>query len=162
MSGPEQPDLPGLRWVRVDHSFVDDRARVSVEFPTDAATQGADGVAITMDDADWRGAAKRVLKECSAAERGLAPNVVVLRVQHALMHAVERALSVESDPDIARRRAVSGVLHQLADLVMAGTVRGFNVEWSSGEAVINAWYTTRRESCELSIPLAARRARAGT
>lgn len=154
--------------IPVSHTVVGDRVLITAEFPAENVTSMIDGAAsVTLDDSDWHDVAKRVIRECTAAEHELDPGVIVLRVEHSLRDAVARALStVEVDPEIARRRAVASVFHRLADMLMSGTVRGCNVEWtpySPGEpASVDVWFRTRRSEGTVCIPIAFERARVAT
>lgn len=151
--------------ITMDHSTVGDRTLITVTFPPEAMTvSGPDGVSVTLDDDDWQGTAKRVLAEYNAAERGMDSAAVALRVEQALSDAVTRAVNGGCEPETARRRAVAGTLHRIADMVVGGTIREVVVEWPAwtehapGDEPdpaqrIFVSYSTRRVTREVSLSL---------
>lgn len=143
--------------VTIDHETDGQLVRVTATFPAESALARDGTVAITLDDREWHDAAKRLVAECRAAERALDPGIIVLRVEQALRDAVERALSFGGDPEIARRRAVADVFHRVADMVVSGTIRAFNAEWSPyrpGEpASFDVWFRTRHLEGSVNLAL---------
>lgn len=107
-----------------------DRVLITLEVDASSVTASdKDRISITLDDEEWHDAAKRVLRENQAAERGMPADMVADTVERSLHRAIERAGRVDLDPDLLRRRAATNVLHRMADLVMNGTVRRFEVRW---------------------------------
>lgn len=144
---------------KIEHAVHGDRVLITAEFPRESLTSDRDGIAITLDDQEWSDVAKRVLREYNAAERALDAEAVVHRVEQSLTDAVSRALNSVVDPEIARRRAVAGVLHRIGDMVVTGTIRGCSVEWASRPSApgvgptIDVWFETSRLDHEISLSL---------
>lgn len=107
-----------------------DRVLITLEVDASSVTASDPArISITLDDEEWHDAAKRVLRENQAAERGLLPDLVADNVERSLHRAIDRAGRVDQDPDLLRRRAATNILHRLADLVLNGSVRRFEVRW---------------------------------
>lgn len=88
----------------------------------------------------WKAIARGVLKAYNAAEFRLAPEELVEKIREGLADAALRGLEPDQ-PDLARRRMVSSVLHRLADMIQGGTVDEFE----------GAWLTDEPESIELDV-----------
>jgi hypothetical protein len=141
--------------IRIDHAIHGDRGMITAEFPVEALTSVDRTATITLDGHDWFNVAKRVLREYNAIERGLDAEVLGNRVEHSLRNAVARALSGECDPDLARRRAVAGVLHRLADMVISGTIRELQTQWHETMPEVSVEFGTRQVRRSLGLVLEA-------
>lgn len=133
---------------RVTHDIHGDQVLVTVEIETTSIVANASGtVSVSMEDHDWRRAARAVLRECNAAEFKLPPEAVVQRVRDALADAAVRAAEAET-AHVARLRLASSVLHRVADMVQAGTIGEVDVSWSREEpqSVRVAFSTERRQA----------------
>jgi len=139
---------------RITHSMHGDHVLITAELSAAhvVATDG-DTVAITMQDLEWRRAARSVLKECNAVEHKLPPETLVHRVRAALEDAALRAIEVESS-HIARLRFASTVMHRLADMMQAGTIVDVEIDWArDSQHLISVSFQTEQRACELTIEL---------
>ncbi len=116
--------------LRVTHALNGDRVLLTVEVGRESVT-AIDGttVGVTLDAEDWFEIHKRTGKARQAAERGADPEAIRRRVGRVLTQAALGTLHEGQDPVLARRRAVSSVLHHLADMVVSGTVVGLQALW---------------------------------
>lgn len=139
---------------RVTHELHGDHVLVSVDLPTHAiVATDAGGATVTMQDVEWRQAARAVLRECNAAEFKLPAEAVVQRVCDSLADAARRAAAADS-ADVAKMRFASTVLHRLADMVQAGTIQGVDVSWSRDDAqVVRVMFSTERRNGSVMVKL---------
>lgn len=105
-------------------------ADVVVKFDVDATSILNDGIEVRLDFDEWRDVASSIHRECSAAAFEQPIEVTQARVREALANAVKRAAEASRNP--ASRRAAAATLHRLADMVLAGTVLGFEASWPLG------------------------------
>jgi hypothetical protein len=121
-----------------------ERVMLAVEVPDMALTSPAaqaDGTvqagisAVTMDAERWRDIARQITRAADAADRDSDPDHLAARVRSTLDQVVAVGLSLQIDPVMARRRAVAGLLHRIGDMVGTGTIREFDVTWSSPVAI---------------------------
>lgn len=139
---------------RISHTVHGDHVLITAELATaNVVARDATTVAITMQDIEWRQAARAVLKECNAAEHKLPPELVVHRVRAALEDAAMRAMEVEGG-HVARLRFASTVMHRLADLMQAGTIVDVEVDWArDSQHLISVSFQTERRPCEITLEL---------
>lgn len=127
---------------------------VTVELPAESIRQDGELVTVTLDVAGWQQLSDRIARECRSCV-GPDPGIVVLHAEQALGRAARDALDAGggTPPD---RRAVAAVLRCLADLVIAGVLRGFNTEWSAHEPgaqpAISCWFQSRSRAVDITIP----------
>lgn len=144
--------------MKTRHAINGDRVLVTVELGEHAVT-GAGGE-ITLDLEDWQEINRRVGRERQHAERAMDADALSRRVGDSLQKAAGHALHPGQDPVSARRRAVAGVLHHLADMVQAGTVVDVEVAWPDEDggstAVLVSCVTRAQRDLEILIPLAIR------
>lgn len=139
---------------RITHAVHGDHVLITAELEaTQVVAQDGNTVAVTMQDIDWRQAARAVLKECNAAEHKLPPEAIVQRVRATLEDAALRAVEVESS-HVARLRFASTVLHRLADMMQAGTIVDVEIDWArDAQHLIHVSFQTERRACEITVEI---------
>lgn len=138
---------------QITHHEHGDQVLVTVRFGRECLTALTDGtVELTLEDGDWKTAARAVLKECNAIEQALDPDTVLGRIRASLLDASMRGLEPLSG-DVARMRMASTILHRLADMVQAGTIAGLNVSWRGGANIVVSFTTRHGVHQTLTIEL---------
>lgn len=115
---------------KIKHAYQGDRVLLTAELPAESITANHSGIVeLTLDSEEWADLGKHAFKARQHAERDMDPEILRRRVARALLQSAHNALHPGQDPVHARRRAVSAVLHHLADMVLAGTVVDLQVQW---------------------------------
>ncbi len=115
---------------RITHAYHGDRVLLTAELPKESITASDDGtVVLTLDAEEWQDLGKRAFKARQVAEREMEPEVLRRRVSRSILQAAYNTLHAGQDPVVARRRAVSHILHHIADMVAVGTIVDLQVQW---------------------------------
>lgn len=144
--------------MRINHTVHGDGVAITAELPTEAVTAiGDECIEITLGEVEWFEVAQRVMHERDRAAPGRDTGVLALRFETELGDVASRLLAAGPTPETGQRHAVASVLRRLADMVVGGSLRGVNVEWSAGapgdRPCLDVWYRTSRRSGEVRIPL---------
>lgn len=138
---------------QITHSEHGDQVLVTVRFGRECLTALSDGgVELTLEDGDWKATARGVLKECNAIEQRLDPTTMMDRIRASLIDASMRGLE-PLQPDVARMRMVSTVLHRIADMVQAGTINELNVSWRGTEKIVVSFTSRHGKHQTVTIEL---------
>lgn len=146
---------------KMTHTYHGDRVLLTASLPREAITVDGPTVELTMDAEEWNELGKKALRARQLAERDLDPADSARRVSRTLQTAARHGLRMHEgqDPMLARRRAVSGVLHHLADMVLAGTLADCQMLYpvergdAAEPAMLVVCKTTRGSDVEELIPI---------
>lgn len=118
--------------MKISHARHGDQILITVEIPKEHITARGATVSITMMDDEWKRTARSVLHEYNEIEHKADPDELVARIRAALGQAALQSHEV-MQPEIARRRMVSNVLHRVADMVQSGTIAEFAATWAGDD-----------------------------